>query len=160
MKTNVVTCFVLLLGVADAALAQCSSSTADRVQGSDLTNLLSNSRVCGRPVPDNVNGRWQEQHRAGNQLWDYKLGAVHPVDPTKQMGTWQVSGTGANTIVTYVYNTFSPSETFTLSVYCAETGSGTNKVCPPKVPTGTVVFYFLRRGDGEGEGLRHCRWGE
>jgi len=66
-----------------------------------LNSLLNLSLVCGRPggsYPGSANDRWQEQHRASSQLWDYKQGAS-TVDPTKQVGTWGISGS----VVTHTY---------------------------------------------------------
>lgn len=70
-----------------------------------LTTLMNLSLVCGRPgaaYPGSANDRWQEQHRAGSQLWDFKQGAS-TVDPTKQVGSWAVSGTGAASQVSHTY---------------------------------------------------------
>lgn len=36
--------------------------------------------------------RWQEFHATSGELIDYKLGPGHPVDPTKTVGTWTVTG--------------------------------------------------------------------
>ena len=82
------------------ALAACGGN--DQVTGQALVDLISNNTVCA-----SFNGdRWQEQHRGvgSGQLWDYKLGANHPVDPTKQVGNWEVvEGRGQN-FVRYEYS--------------------------------------------------------
>jgi hypothetical protein len=38
------------------------------------------------------NERWQEFHAESGELIDYKLGPGHPVDPTKTVGSWTVTG--------------------------------------------------------------------
>lgn len=82
-------------------------TSVSRVQGSfSLSSLLSGSLVCGRPAAGytgNAADRWQEQHRAGGQLWDYKLGPGHAVDPEKQMGTYGFTGTGTASRITHTY---------------------------------------------------------
>lgn len=40
---------------------------------------------------------------------DFKKGPSDPVDPTKQVGTWSVSGTDSNTVVIYTYTDASGS---------------------------------------------------
>lgn len=84
------------------AMAQtCScNNTLSRVQGdATLSALLTGRTVCATLGGD----RWQERHAAGGALVDYKRGPGHAVDPTKQVGTWAASGSGANTVVTYSY---------------------------------------------------------
>jgi hypothetical protein len=89
--------------VASSVFAQplplCPSGSA-RV--SDLQTFLQSKMVCAK-LSDR---RWQEHHQgagaAGSVLVDYKLGPGHPVDPTKQVGTWQAT-TGTASEVTYTY---------------------------------------------------------
>jgi hypothetical protein len=52
---------------------------------------------------------WQEFHSGnGNNspLIDYKLGPNHPIDPTKQVGTWNAQN-GANSSLTHTYGSTS-----------------------------------------------------
>lgn len=93
MKSSRLTAMVLLAGLPALAAADCSPTT--RVTGTNLTNLITGNTVCATRGSD----VWQEQHRAGGQLWDYKMGPGHPIDPTKQVGTWSI----ARNFVTYCY---------------------------------------------------------
>ena len=92
---------IVFVGFSGAVSAQsCTCSGTDQLQDGNVTTALQGNTVC---VPKGAGWEWQEQHRAGGQLWDYKLGAGHPVDPSEQVGTWAVSGSGTNTIVTHAY---------------------------------------------------------
>jgi len=123
MKRLLLASIVALAGFTGVAIAQtggCATNT--RVTGSALTNLVSGNTVCATRGAD----RWQEQHRTGGQLWDFKKGPSDPIDPTVQVGTWSIA---ANSI-TYSY-TGGPS--FTYSVH----GSGPYSFCT--APNGTEV---------------------
>jgi len=97
MKPLIVASVILLASIAGNALGACAS-TSSRVTG-NLTNFLQGNTVC---VPNGSGGwRWQEQHRAGGQLWDFKRGSS-TVDPTDQVGTWSATN-GANAQVTHAY---------------------------------------------------------
>lgn len=119
MKCLMVTSVFLLAGISGAAIAGCETNT--RVTGSALSNLVSGNTVCATRGAE----RWQEQHRSGAQLWDYKKGS-DPVDPSKQVGTWVI----ASNNITYSY-TGGPS--FTYSVH----GSGPYSFCT--APNGVEV---------------------
>jgi len=93
MKKSLLTALVLLAGMPSLAMAACTANT--RVTGAALNRLIDGNTVCATRGSD----VWQEQHRAGGQLWDYKMGPGHPVDPSKQVGTWSI----ARNFVTYCY---------------------------------------------------------
>ncbi len=95
--------FIALAGLSAQAGADCLPNT--RVTGAALTNLVSGNTVCATSGTKT----WQEQHRAGGQLWDYKKGPNDPVDPSKQVGTWSIAGNN----VTYSY-TGGPSYTYSI----------------------------------------------
>lgn len=114
MKRLMITSIVLLAGISGEAVAAC---TGTQVTGPALATLISGSTVCAASGSDT----WQEQHRAGAQLWDYKKGPSDPVDKSIQVGTWSVD-TGLST-VTYAY-TGGPS--YTYSVYDESSGAGTS----------------------------------
>ncbi len=83
---------VLLAAVMSAAsfpaLAQCTGTPLTIAQ---INALVTANTVCGRPAagyPGSASDRWQEEHLAGSQLWDYKLGPSDLVDPRTQVGTW------------------------------------------------------------------------
>lgn len=93
MKRLMVTSIALLVGIAGESMADCSSNT--KVTGSQLNTLIIGNTVCATRGAD----KWQEQHRAGGALWDYKKGPTDKVDPTKQVGTWSIAANN----VTYSY---------------------------------------------------------
>lgn len=145
MKHSIIASAIVLTLASNAAVAACSPPGASRVTNTGgnaaLTNLLSGNTVCAVRGGD----RWQEEHQAGGQLWDYKRGDGHPVDPRKQIGTWAVTGQGANTVVTYTYDggpsytfgvwddqdgTYSFCEAGVLNVDNATVVSGVNVGCP------------------------------
>lgn len=124
--TRLIVPALLLAGISAQAGADCLPSS--RVTGSALTNLVSGNTVCATSGTKS----WQEQHRAGGQLWDYKKGPTDPVDPSKQVGTWSIA---ANS-VTYSY-TNGPSYTYSIH------GNGPYSFCTG--PNGTEVItgaYF------------------
>jgi hypothetical protein len=102
----------LLMSSAAAApvLAQgCSGTPLDRAQ---LTTIFGggNKLVCGRAVkpgyPGNASDLWQEEHLGGpanGDLWDYKLGPGHAVDPRKKVGVWFISR-GATPLLVHEYS--------------------------------------------------------
>ncbi|NMF90380.1 hypothetical protein [Aromatoleum petrolei] len=81
-------------------IAGAACTAASQVTGATtLSNLLANKTLCALRGAD----RWQEFHQAGGALIDYKKGPSDPVDPTKQVGTWTVTGNGSGTQVRYNY---------------------------------------------------------
>ena len=122
MKLSMFAVVIALLFVADGAFAACSQPDASQVKGvTALTTLLSGSTacVCGETDTGGNCTKWQsqEQHIAGGQLRDYKKGSSDPVDPTKVLGTWAVTGQGATTIVTYDYTAFEPNDSSSFKVW-------------------------------------------
>ena len=108
LRTRLLVAYIGLIVLGFGAQAQsCKCTGAGATQITDtgssttLTTTISGSTACVAKA----GGGWesQEQHRTGGQLWDYKLGPTSTVDPTEQIGTWVVSGNGAQSIVTYTY---------------------------------------------------------
>ncbi len=117
-------CTIVIGGVLFAstlAMADCSPTT--RVTGAALNSLIIGNTVCATRGSE----VWQEQHRSGGQLWDYKKGPGHPIDPSKQVGTWSIS----RNIVTYCYT---GGICYGYTVH--GTGSGSYDFC---APNGSVV---------------------
>lgn len=112
MKRLMVTSLVLLAGISGVAMADCNSNT--KVTGSKLDDLIIGNTVCATRGAE----KWQEQHRAGGALWDYKKGPSDKVDPTKQVGTWSIAANN----VTYSYT---GGASYTYSVH----GSGPYSFC-------------------------------
>lgn len=88
-----------VLGVVGSgqALAACPANST--MNHTELNSTFPGNTVCA------VRGsnRWQEFHQADGALVDWKKGPADPVDPTKQVGSWSVNGTGANARMVYNY---------------------------------------------------------
>lgn len=50
---------------------------------------------------------WQEQHRAGGQLWDYKKGPADRSDPSSQVGSWSIEETPGDAKLVHTYGSTS-----------------------------------------------------
>jgi hypothetical protein len=95
------------LVLAPGAQAQCSCATNQVTNSAAAQNLslaLAGNTVCVAKG----GGRWQNQewHQggpAGGALIDFKKGPTDPIDPTKGVGTWSISGADEDTRVTYSY---------------------------------------------------------
>jgi hypothetical protein len=114
------------------AHAACATSPGVvRLSNAQISNLLAGKLVCGRPgasypgtggqgSPD----RWQEEHLGGpngGDLWDYKLGPGHPIDPRKKVGTWSPIGTTADVPgVIHRYDPPGATNTFNWTVWGPE----------------------------------------
>lgn len=100
---------VAVFAVPSHAQTGCSASAPAGVVQLNLAQislLLGGNTVCGRPgtnYPRNAADRFQEEHRAGGELWDYKRGPGHPIDPTERVGSWLVSVTKFGATVTHTY---------------------------------------------------------
>lgn len=94
---------LMALAFAGAAQAQTNNCPCNGGQGSLLTARTSptlSSVIKGKMACGNVGGeRWQEWHSPAGKVVDYKLGPNHPVDPSKEVGSYTV---GADR-VTYDY---------------------------------------------------------
>lgn len=90
---------VLSLALMPAIAGAACTSTSQVTGSATLTTLLGGKTICASRGAD----RWQEYHQAGGALIDYKKGPTDPVDPTKQVGTWTVTGNGSGTQLRYDY---------------------------------------------------------
>ena len=100
--------FIALTGLvalwATPATAQVCTGTA--LGQTALTTLLNGKYACVGTFPTS---QWNELH-SGGSLIDYKLGASHPKDPTKNVGTYTITSgdssggaSGRVGVVTYNY---------------------------------------------------------
>ncbi len=108
MKQLIITSLVLLAGISGEVMAGCASNTQviNKKNDPELTTLISGQTVCATRGAE----KWQEQHRVGAQLWDYKKGPTDKLDPSKQVGNWSIN---LDNTVTYSY-TGGPSYTYTV----------------------------------------------
>lgn len=73
-------------GVAGEVAADCEPAT--KLATAALTTLLRGNTVCAQKG----NGdKWQEFHEPSGKLFDYKKGPNDSVDPTEELGTWEIS---------------------------------------------------------------------
>jgi hypothetical protein len=97
------------LSVALLVSTFASANCTDPQVGGNLTDLISGSLICGRPgaaYPGAATDRWQEQHRAGGLIFDYKRGVGNPIDPESQVGTYTTTN-GSNATYTATYDALS-----------------------------------------------------
>jgi hypothetical protein len=110
----------LLLTIAALAVPTLSHAacTGNSLSQGQLNTLLNGHTVCGRPganYPGNASDIWQEQHRPGGALFDFKLG-TDPMDPTKQVGDWDINNVSGTGTVRHRYPAGGPL-TFTWQVF-------------------------------------------
>ncbi len=138
---------LVLLALAGCALAGQASAqtcaTGFRVTNSttanNLATLVSGNTVCARRGSGE---RWQEYHNPSGILTDYKQGPTDPVDPSEDVGSWSVAGTGASTNITYNYGS---GGTYTFAVYRVGSGAATTyNFCGPS----SVIGATFRTGQG------------
>jgi hypothetical protein len=89
----------VFLATTGNAFAACSTPFLAGGALSTLLTSVGGRTICSPSSCTGSNCSWQEQHRSGGQLWDYKKGPSDAVDPSEQVGTWSISG---NT-VTHTY---------------------------------------------------------
>jgi hypothetical protein len=107
-QTNAALAAALLMAVSHAATADTCTGTA--ISGTTLGDYIQGKLTCAYK-PDNTNGadaneRWSSiQTGTGlttaSPLYEYARGANHPVDKTKEVGTWALVN-NSNAIVTAV----------------------------------------------------------
>ena len=97
MKKLAILGVILASCVAGESMAACSDPV---VTGAPLVDLIAGNTVCAMFNGD----QWQEQHRAGGELWDYKLGPGDPIDPTAEVGSWMVITGLRGNVVRYTYS--------------------------------------------------------
>lgn len=129
---------VLLIASASSGtvLAQTSCAAGQRLNQTQLSNTFTGNTLCAQRGSD----KWQEQHRAGAQLWDYKLGTV-AMDPTKQVGTWAISGEGANAVLRHTYG--GPNYDWAV---CGPGGVGTGYTLISTGTAGTISGAQVKSG--------------
>ena len=93
-------CFVIAgtMLLATGVFAQVPDCSLARAVVADTTTLLNDKYVCATRAQDT----WQELHKSGGALWDWKLGPGSTMDRTKLMGSW--SGSATDGVVTHSYN--------------------------------------------------------
>lgn len=144
MKLAIVVSVALIAfaGEASAKRAVVPCAPGDQVTGTALSTLLTGMTACA----SKVNGdKWQEEHRAGGALWDYKKGAADKVDPTAKVGGWSIVGAGSNTTVKYSYT---GGDVYSYTVHSV--GDGTYDFCVSPGSTFDVNVTLKSVGSGCG----------
>lgn len=83
----------MLASSAHSQTACAASPGVVRLSNAQMTALFTGQTVCGIPgpgYPGSPNDRFQEEHLATGDLFDYKRGPGHPVDPREKVGSWSV----------------------------------------------------------------------
>ena len=89
MRKTTLAGFALLFGFAGVAAADCLSPSI--TAAGQIRGVIVGNTVCANLGSE----RWQEYHSgSGNSgaLIDYKKGPSDPVDPSKTVGSWSISG--------------------------------------------------------------------
>lgn len=115
MKKAKLAVFSMLCGVSSLAAAQCAATALNVTQ---LQRLFRDGTMCANLGAE----QWQEYHGPGpamsGRLIDYKKGPGDPVDPSKDVGSWQiVDGTPAQV----VYN-YGPGQVYSYTVHTSGGG--------------------------------------
>ncbi len=92
MKRAMLTSVILLASISGEALAACSEPY---LGNGPLNTLLAGNTVCSPAYCSGAGCQWQEQHRGGSQLWDFKNGG----SSTSKVGEWAIRGNE----ITYLY---------------------------------------------------------
>jgi len=109
-----------------------------------ISTLLAGKLLCGRPgtgFVGNASDRWQEEHVVGGDLFDFKRGPGHPVDPRVKVGTWFVGGSRAAPTVTHAYG---PTTAYAWRIFGPTTnnpGVSVYQFCNPTRPVQQVRAY-------------------
>jgi len=140
MKLPMIAGVIVFAFATNGAMAACASPYTKVTGQSTIESLLGGSIFCAARGGES----WQEEHYVGGVLKDYKMGPTDAVDPTKQVGTWSVSGD----IVTHNYTVGSvsgPSYTYEL---WRDGTSNNYAFCGVSPSPGTSTDGTLRSGTG------------
>ena len=124
------------------AFAACTPAT--RLNPAQISALLASNTVCV-PAATVDPMTWQELHKPGGVLTDYKRGPNTGPDQSKDVGTWTVNGTGQGTAsVTHTYS--GAGGTYTYSVHGTGAVDTNHSFCP--IPGGAEIVARVKRGGG------------
>jgi hypothetical protein len=83
----------------------CPCAGGERLTAGGLRRTFEGRTVCATLGSE----RWTDFHKpasggAPGELWSYRRGPGHPIDPTMRSGGWVIEGTSrAQPVMTYVY---------------------------------------------------------
>lgn len=126
LKLGLVAMAALALGGTARAQCACDGSATRTADATVLASLLSDKMVCANLGNDT----WQEHHKPGGELWDYKLGS-DARDPSAMVGSYTIN---ADNTVTYNYGTSS----FSYQV-CRANAGGLFTFCGPSKITNAKI---------------------
>ena len=103
MKPIILAAFagMTLAGLPALSLAACAAPSERVATTGAMRSLLQGNTVCV-PAVTQPTMEAQELHEPGGALVDYKRGPTDKVDPSKQVGSWTVTG-GRSAFVTHNY---------------------------------------------------------
>lgn len=132
---------LMLIGVEAHAQTCPAGTTRETGTAGDFIAFITGKTICAARGTD----RWQEYHSTGvgGDLIDFKLGASHPVDPTKKVGTWSATN-GADATVTHNYG---PGQSYTWALCAVTAAPGTYTMVSPTA--GTVSNVTLLNSQGQ-----------
>lgn len=133
MKRLMITSVVLLAVVSGKVMAVDCNGGQLKNTGNN-PNVISNAITAKTVCATIGSQKWQEYHKPGGDLIDYKKGPTNPVDPSKKVGTWSTGGNGSNSLVTYNYGTGGSYS------YKVHLNGGTYTFCGVGAPTLDVIL--------------------
>lgn len=102
-KTVMNPIFLVLASGALALSGNTIACTGKQQNARQIEKAVSGNTICA-----NDHGElWQEQHRGGGQLWDYKKGPADKSDPSSRVGSWSIDQTPGDAKVVYNYGSTS-----------------------------------------------------
>lgn len=116
----------VLAGLPAVSNAACTAPSVRVNTMAAMTTLLTGNTICVPAMtPPPATMQAQELHQLGGALIDFKRGPGHPVDPSKQIGNWSVTGRdGRGVFVTYNYG---GGKIYTYAVW--DNRDGTHSFC-------------------------------
>ena len=115
---------IALASLPAVSMAACAAPSVRVATTEAMTTLLQGNTVCV-PAVTQPTMEAQELHQAGGALVDYKRGPTDTVDPSKQVGSWTVTGTSSRGF--FVTHNYGGDTQFGYSVW--DNNDGTHSFC-------------------------------
>ena len=137
MKHSIAIIVSILTGIMSMpATAACADNGyTNRLSQGAIRGALNNKRILATGGGE----QWNEDHCSNSNLFKVGVSDDDPVDPRAYRGTWGISGSGSNALVTYNY-TVGGSSSYSWSLWengtgglCWE-GSGGNVIATAPAP--------------------------
>jgi hypothetical protein len=167
-QTNAALAAALLMAASTAVNAE-SCGSGSPLTGQDLANYIRDKLTCaykpGNTSGTDANKRWSSIHQDGTgfsgTLYEYARGAGHPVDPTKQVGTWALVDNN-NDIVTDVASARRVRYTYGSNTYHWQVrntgGSPPYEFCDPDNEDERIAYAKAPVLWTSGDKGNNCEW--